>query len=108
MRRLTQAQVRDLAEYVRDMAAIKRDREKGNSRSQSPARPLFGRLPESSPSRRPAPPPRRVGFADGSPHLVCRICLEPAHVGRSWTCSRCAAEIAWRVSLARQGLKIVS
>ena len=70
-------------------------------------RPGLPTLRESS--RRPAsPPPRRVGYADGSPHLLCKICLELAHVGRSLTCSRCAAEIAWRVSLARQGLKIVS
>ncbi len=108
MRRLSRAQEQMLAEYDRDMAAIRRDRERAG----------FTRKPIHSSARTPAPPPprrvstpavvQRVGYADGRPHLVCRICLEPAHVGRSFTCSRCAAEVGWRVSLARQGLRVVS
>jgi hypothetical protein len=82
----------------------------GIYRVQAPVRPV------SPPSRRPAPPPprrgstpavvQRVGFADGSPATVCKICHEPAHVGRSWTCQTCAAEIKWRVAVARSGLRV--
>jgi len=110
MRRLSREQEQMLAEYDRDMAAIRRDREQAASSSKIPV----------SPSRRPAspPPPRRVslaavvkrvGYADGRPHRVCRICFEPAHlVARTGMCTSCAAEVRWRVSLARQGLKVVS
>jgi hypothetical protein len=65
----------------------------------------------AAPARRVSPPVavKRVGYADGSPHLLCRVCFEPAHlVARTGMCPSCAAEVRWRVSLARQGLKVVS
>lgn len=80
-----------------------------------------GSLPPRLPRPRPAPPPptapprraasrpaRPASARSTAPRYVCGACYEPAHLDTKGRCPSCAAEIGWRVGLARQGLKVVS
>lgn len=108
MRKLTPAQLRDLAEYDRDMEAIKRAREQGKPPTLSKAT-HGSHLPASWRTRPPVTTTRPVlGFRNGAPWRVCHICHEPAHLAAGrLLCAGCQAEVSWRVSLARSGLRVV-
>jgi hypothetical protein len=116
MRRLSLQQQREIAEHDAAMAAIRRDRERwalerGQPRPSTtpPARSRVAILTPPPPTtRRAAVTARRpVGYAAGRPHLICGICLEPAHLDGKGRCEWCAAELAWRVKLAQSGLRFI-
>ncbi len=73
----------------------------GVCRLDAPPRPSRPAIARSAPARRVGEPVQR-----------CFICEAPVYAfGPARVdvrCSRCAADIAWRVSLLHQGLKIVS
>jgi len=92
-----------LAEHDHIMESLRADR------LRTPPRPIVpARLAPSPQQQAPAATRRLVGYRTGEPHLVCKVCLEPAHVNASWLCERCQGEVSWRVRLAQQGLRVVS
>ena len=123
-RQLSPEMTKLLREHEESMAAIAADRARwaregrrpasgsnyGNRVSESVATPWVRPTPRQAPVT-PAllrPEPGRKGPARSEPSRVCLVCLTPAFlVVGTLRCQACDAEIRWRVSLARQGLRVV-
>lgn len=129
MRHLSPEMTKLIREHEESMAAIAADRarwarEKGTRVSRVESKFTTGGESVGTSWVRPSPrqvprptvrPPlskaahgQHLPPARSEPTRVCLICLTPAFlVVGTLRCQACASEIRWRVSLARQGLRVI-